>query len=128
MWRRGNKYGNKRTKIAGIEFSSRLEASVYGVLQLREKAAELVIEKLQDTLYLGPARFRYTPDFRCKETGGDVFWVEAKGFEDVTWRRNYRLWKIYGPGKLEIWKGSPPSLSEIVIPKQGICKTCGKEL
>ena len=53
------------------------------------------------------AEIIYKPDFKCcdKRTG-EVFYVEAKGFETPEWRIKRRLWMYYGPGRLEIYKGS----------------------
>jgi hypothetical protein len=131
MWNRGcKKYGNKKVERDGYSFSSKLEAGVYGLLKQRALAGQIEIQKLQDTIYLGVERFIYKPDFKCLDKqSGEVFWVEAKGFQTETWRRNYRIWKLRGPGKLEIWKGTAarPVLAEVLIPKNDVCSTCGRK-
>lgn len=120
MNRSGGKYGNERTETAGRSFSSKLEAAVYQMLRYRELAGELVIIQAQDHVYLSDAEIEYIPDFKCRDlkTGRD-FWVEAKGFEAPKWPIVKKLWKAYGEGDLEIWKGnhSRPFLHETLKPK-----------
>lgn len=114
------KYGNEKTQVDGRSFGSKLEASVYLVLKLREKAGELLILQAQDHVYLSDAEILYVPDFRCRDlTTLDDFWVEAKGFEAARWPTIKKLWKYYGPGRLEIWKGShgAPFLAETITPR-----------
>lgn len=115
------KMGNTRMTCAlGHSHRSKLEGAVCQMLQLREKAGELVIEQVEDHVYLTRARIGYVPDFRCRSVAtGEVFWVEAKGYENDRWPMKKKLWKHYGPGMLEIWKGthSRPVLSETVVPK-----------
>jgi hypothetical protein len=38
-------------------------------------------------------------------TSKEFVWAEAKGFETDPWKMK-KLWKHYGPGKLEIYKGN----------------------
>lgn len=117
--RNGNwtKYGNS-TRARG---ASLLEDAVEDLLRLRELAGELILEAKQDNVFLTQARLRYIPDFRCRDLStGEVFYVEAKGMETDIWKRNLRLWRAgYGPGRLEIWKGSykRPYLDETVTPQ-----------
>jgi len=131
-WKKKTKFGNIKTKLITkfglVSFSSRLEANTYLELEKREKLGYITNLKLQDRLYLGPERFQYTPDFKCLDLmTNEEFWVEAKGMECPTWRRNYRLWKNgKGPGRLEIYKGNPPKIVEVLIPKSDVCKLCGK--
>jgi hypothetical protein len=75
--------------------------------------------QLQDHIYLTRARILYIPDFKCRDKNtGEIFWVEAKGYENDRWPTKKKLYKFYGPGKLEIWKGSHarPYLDEVIIP------------
>lgn len=114
------KYGNTHTGADGHSFHSKLEASVYQILKLREKAGELEILQTQDHVYLSQARIGYVPDFRCRYlANGALFWVEAKGFETEKWPMIKKLWRFYGPGPLEIWKGTHmnPKLIETIVPK-----------
>lgn len=118
-WPRGSrkKFGNQRVQNDSYSFASKLESAVYTMLKARENAGEIEILQVQDHVYLTKARIHYIPDFKCldKETN-EVFWVEAKGYEGEKWPMKKKLWKFYGPGKLEVWKGTHlrPFLDEVV--------------
>ena len=124
MWRKRKKkgqqakIGNEITFLDGYHFSSKLEAAVYQMLKLRMKAKEIDSIQMQDHIYLTDAKIGYTPDFRCTTHDGEEFWVEAKGFANDRWAMKKKLWKFYGPGKLEIWGGTyrNPQLMEEIIP------------
>lgn len=113
---RANKFGAKKTN----GFASKLEHAVYLILKLRERAGEIELLMTQSRVQLSDAKIVYIPDFKCKliETG-EVFWVEAKGHETPEWKLKKRLWQVYGPGRLEIWKGTHvrPRFSENIVPK-----------
>lgn len=115
--RAGSKYGSKKTELDGRSFGSKLEASVYALLRERERAKEIEILQCQDHVYLTDARILYVADFKCRWVRSqEIFWVEAKGYETSDWRLKLRLWRHYGPGSLEIFKGSHlrPQLTETV--------------
>jgi hypothetical protein len=85
---------------------------------LRERAKELKLIQAEDTLYLTEARIEYIADFKCLDLKtNEFFWVEAKGFESPRWPIIQKLWRFYGPGPLEIWKGTHarPHLAERII-------------
>lgn len=114
-----NKFGNTKVQYDGFTFGSKLEASVYQYLKLREKAGELQIVQLQDHVHLMCPTL-YIPDFKCVDLKtGEFFWVEAKGFANDRWPAKKRGWKNSGPGRLEIWTGTHqrPTLSETITPK-----------
>ena len=119
--RKGNKYGNKRTKCSkGHNHRSQLEASVCALITLREKAGELKLIKTEQHLYLTEARIKYIADFTCGDVkSGEVFYIEAKGYASQRWPMIVKLWRKFGLGKLEIWKGTAarPKLAEIIVPK-----------
>lgn len=71
-------------------------------LHLRMKVGEIRSIELQDSVYLTDAKIRYVADFKCWSISGDIFWVEAKGYPTASWALKKRLWRYYGPGKLEI--------------------------
>lgn len=129
MWgKRTNKYGARKTKSGDRTYHSALEASVNGVLLLRERAGDIRILRRQDrVLLVVPSRyifgkfetFDYRPDFKCEDTKTkEEFWVEAKGLDLPVWRMKKKLWKMVGPGRLEIWQGSAakPFLAETIYP------------
>lgn len=122
---------NVETNLDGYRFDSKLEASVYQLLKLREKSGELKIKQHQKHIYLSEARVIYIPDFECVDVAsGAIFYVEAKGFESPRWPTVKKLWKFFGPGRLEIWKGTykNPKLVETIIPKteSDACMMCGR--
>lgn len=113
------KYRSKRVNYEGHSFASQLEAAVYNLLLLREKAGEVKEIQHQDHVYLTKARICYIPDFKFIDLKtNEESWAEAKGFETSDWKIKKKLWKFYGPGKLEIYKGSSKkiTLSEVIIP------------
>lgn len=99
---------------------SKLESSVCAMLHLRSKARELVVEACEDYVYLSKARILYVADFRCRMLlSNQLVWFEAKGIESDRWPTIKKLWKHYGPGELQIWKGTHlrPALAETIVPK-----------
>lgn len=113
-------YGAKRVEHAGRSFASKFEAAVFDLLWLREKAKEIRDLKCQVRVALTDAKIIYIPDFGFEyvATGLPGF-AEAKGFETDKWRIKLRLWRHYGPGPLEIYRGSHKRvrLDETVIPQ-----------
>lgn len=136
MWKRRvsygteKKYGNKKVEHAGHWFDSKLEAALFDLLSLRERAGEIsALSHQPGTVFLGPARVQFRPDFRYTDVKtGEVCYAEAKGFPNDRWPTKKKLWKAHGPGKLEIWMGSAArlKLTETIIPQSDVCKLCGK--
>lgn len=108
----------------GHSHRSKLESSVCQMIYLRERAGEIRLLQVEATVYLTLARYKYIPDFRCVDVKtNEVFFIEAKGYPDKRWPTTKKLWKFYGPGRLEIWSGSHirPTLDEEIIPIMSIC-------
>jgi hypothetical protein len=123
MFRSKNKYSISKVSEAdgSRTYDSALERALLQLLHLREKAGEIEDIKHQVTVYLTDARVMSRPDYSfvlCAT--GDTWYAEAKGFETALWRIKRRLWTVYGPGPLEIWKGTArePVLHEIITPKK----------
>lgn len=125
-FRRGShKFGAKKVEASsltdGRSFPSRLEANTYLMLKAMAQAGEIRIEQVQDKVFLTDAEIEYRPDFRCFDLAtSTTFYAEAKGIETSDWRIKLRLWRVYGPAPLRIYKagtGNQPKLHEIVIPK-----------
>jgi hypothetical protein len=115
-----SKLRNVRIKIDGYSFASKLEASVYGLLKLQAMAREIDIIQHQCKIYLSEAEIGYIPDFKCRDMRtGEVFFVEAKGFETADWKIKKKLWSKYGPAPLHVWSGTcyHPTLREIITPR-----------
>ena len=72
--------------------------------------------ELQPRVYLTKAKILYKPDFQ--EQGSHLYY-EFKGVETASWRLKRRLWKVYGPGYLLVYKmkGNKPYLFESIIPE-----------
>jgi hypothetical protein len=88
-------------------------------LKLRVLAREIEIIKHQFKVFLSEAEIVYIPDFKCRILRtGEVFFVEAKGFETADWKIKKKLWSKYGPAPLHVWSGTcyRPALQEILIP------------
>lgn len=113
-----NKYSNRVVSHAGYSFASKAESALFDIYYLQQKQGLISELKCQDVVYLTDARIMYKPDFTFIRDGIQ-WWGECKGFETDVWRIKRRLWKCYGPGKLEVWKGSWKRLSffETLVPK-----------
>lgn len=116
----GEKYGSKRTQCRRQHsHRSRLESAVCDMLAEDDPTFEL--EQVEDHVYLSEGRVLYVADFRLRnKKTGEVFWREAKGKETQRWPSIKRLWKAYGPGRLEIWKGTycAPRLEQTIVPRK----------
>ena len=113
---RSNKYNAKPSN----GFPSKLESAVYDILRIRENAKEIKDIRRQHAVKLTDAQIGYKVDFSYTDIkSGQTVWAEAKGFETEAWLLKKRLWRFYGPGNLEIYKGSHlrPVLSETIVPK-----------
>ncbi len=113
-----NKFNNVRT---GDGFPSKLEAAVYQILRLREKAGEIKDIRRQHSVDLG-CQITWMVDFSYldKKTKQRV-WVEAKGMETGEYRLKLKLWRWgQGPGRLEIWKGNyrGPTMTDVIVPRK----------
>lgn len=106
-----HKYGAKKVDLDGKKFASQLEASLYSLLYLREKVGELSQLRCQPNVFLTDAKIRMIPDFSAVEVKTkELVYFEAKGFETDIWRLKKKLWEFYGPGRLQIYKGSHKKL------------------
>lgn len=111
-----SKFRNVESLCAlGHSHASKLEGAVCAMLQLRQRAGEIEIIQIQDYVKLTLAEIVYIPDFKCMDLKNkSFFWAEAKGsFVSERWPTIKKLWKFYGPGKLEIWGGSYSRLNVI---------------
>ena len=90
-----HKYRAQVTWTDGIRFDSKAEAEFYQMVKGK-------IQELQPKVYLTRARILYKPDFLMN----DRTYIDVKGVETPVFRLKKRLWKLYGPGPLEIWARS----------------------
>jgi hypothetical protein len=106
------KYKSQKVRYDHHSFSSKLEAALYQWLKLREQNKEIEDIRCQETIYLTDARIIYKPDFSYLDmASSERRYAEAKGYETSDWRIKRRLWMYYGPGILEIYKGSHNNFS-----------------
>lgn len=126
MWKRKGKYGATKVKYDSKEFPSKLEASVYQQLQLREKAGEIKEIRMQHAVRF-PCGPSWKVDFSFVDVAtNETIFCEAKGLELETYRIKKRMYSgcpvIENAGTLEIWKGSyqHPKLTEVIKPQR--CK------
>lgn len=79
------KYGNKKTVVDGVTFSSKREAARYGVLKLLERNGEIGALELQPPYRLevnGTLVCKYVADFRYVDLRtGETVVEDAKGFK-----------------------------------------------
>ena len=114
------KYNNKNCYAeGGRSFDSKGERDCGGMLERLKDAGQLTEIKYQVQIHLTDAKILYKPDFEVTNSEGETYWVEYKGMETPTWRIKRRLWKAYGPGRLEVWKKNSRGLFlfETITPK-----------
>jgi len=96
---------NKYRAIRTNGFTSKGEHDCYQMLKLREKAGEITDIECQVTSEL-TAGITHKTDFKVWDrTIHEFVFIEFKGFEDHRWLLIKKLWKVYGPGRLQIYKG-----------------------
>jgi hypothetical protein len=113
-FKRPSKFGAVRCS----GFASKLEAAVHQVLILKANAGRISEIRLQDSVDL-TCGINWKVDFSYMDhASGLRIWVEAKGVESERFRICLKLWRIHGPGPLELWKGrwEDPRLARIIRP------------
>jgi predicted nuclease of restriction endonuclease-like RecB superfamily len=123
---RKSKLKNSRICTDGYWFASKLEAAVYLQLKRQVTLGEIEILKHQARIALTEASIIYVPDFVCRNLrSGHLFYVEAKGFATPDWKIKKKLWSVYGPAPLQIWRGTyaRPYLEEVITPQPELLKT-----
>jgi hypothetical protein len=111
-----NRFGSvaKKVVVAGEAFPSRLEADTWLLLK---RHYPLVVR--YPTVHLTEARISWKVDFGMGTAGGGVEFAESKGVETERYRMLKKLWTVYGPGTLRIFKadrrGNPVQV-EVIVP------------
>lgn len=116
-----HKYKAQRTNCGLHSHMSKGEAEMCGELQWMEKAGRLEILKVQPNVFLTEARIRVIPDWLIRRNDGSEVYLDFKGYEPQSWKRNRKLWMHYGPAPLEVWKkkGKGFFCSETIKGKEG---------
>ncbi len=118
------KYGNKTTVAPdGSRFPSVLECDTYLHLLLLEKAGEIRFLRKQVNVEMTAAKVLYIVDFLIYDLAkNEEVWVEAKGFETDVWRLKRRLWKHYGPGRLQVYRRGQRGAGYVVLAEEIVSK------
>ena len=124
--RKRSKYGNKEKCDPcsyGFSHRSKLELEVCNQIAWMERAGEVRMLGHEVRLVFPckecGEKVIYIPDFKVQNLKtGEIYFIEAKGFETDKWPKVKRAWKRAGPGRLEIYKGKyqSPQLAETIIP------------
>ncbi|RAL56497.1 hypothetical protein BLM37_03220 [Candidatus Gracilibacteria bacterium GN02-873] len=105
---KNSKYGAKSVEIEGIRFASQLEARFYMFfidhdIKILELQPRFLLEdsfEIYDWQSKKIRKYRkteYVADFRIETPDGDIFIIEAKGFETPEWKIKKKLFlKKYG--------------------------------
>ena len=75
-----SKYGAKAVVVDGFRFDSKMEASYYQQLKLRQAAGKVLMFLRQVPFHL-PGGTRYVCDFQEFHANGTVHFVDVKGME-----------------------------------------------
>ncbi len=124
MWKRrkpgqARQTGHKRTELAGQWFDSKAESEMYLILCKWLEDGEITAIDRQQTIKLTDANIGYRADFVITRPDGTKEAVEFKGLVTEVFALKKRLYKVYGPYKLLIYKkrGKQIYLDETIIPR-----------
>ncbi len=108
-----NKYKAIRCELDGFSFPSQGERDCYQMLKFMQQAGEISKIELQVKSPL-VAGISHRTDFRVfdKKLAESVY-IEFKGHEDQHWKDIKKLWHVFGPGILRIYKGQGMRISMI---------------
>jgi len=99
-----SKYNNKKCTAGAHKFDSLAERDYYLHLLKQKACGKIKHIELQPRVYLTEARILMKPDFLVTYPDGSTCYLEVKGFETAVYKLKLRLWKFYGPGKLDVIK------------------------
>lgn len=88
-------------------------------MALLEKGGEIRDIHVKPNVRLTEAKILMIPDFAAFHLKLDtIAYFEAKGFESDVWKLKKRLWTVYGPGPMFIYKGNykKVTLAEVIYP------------
>jgi hypothetical protein len=100
----------KKTRVDGINFPSKLEATLYCTLSMERKQGIYTLIELQVRVDppscshcgLAPAK-SVKVDFRTTDAFGNVMYHEAKGLLSDRWRDFVEWWRASGPAPLRVY-------------------------
>lgn len=96
------KHGNVITKVDGINFRSKKEASYYCELKLRIQAGEIIGFVIQPKFILQEGNdidraITYSADFLVIFPDNTCEVVDTKGYESEQWNRTYKMFRLKFP-------------------------------
>ena len=103
MTQKRSKYRSVRTDVDGINFHSKLEASYYSQLKLRQAAGDIRYFLRQVPIHL-PGNTRYVVDFMVCENDGSLRYIDTKGMETAAFKRSKKQVEALYPITIEIVK------------------------
>jgi hypothetical protein len=100
---RTSKYGNKPTKVDGIQFPSKKEASYYAELKIRQAAGEVSYFLMQVPVRL-PDGTKYIVDFQVffTDPARPVEYIDTKGKETPVFKMKKRGVEHFYPIKITV--------------------------
>jgi len=99
-----SKYRNKRTEYNGRTYASKVEAKRAWQLDRLVIFGKVLSWTPQPRFTLGCPENVYVADFLVEGADGTTWAEDVKGFETLAFKRNKRLWKVYGKHDLRILK------------------------
>ncbi len=118
----GHKFGAQRTVVDGQSFPSKLEASTWSHFKILEKGGLIKELTRKATVIFPGLDIKYQADMKYTvSVSGQTRWVEAKGKETDRWRIVKKLWKVHGPGVLEVYKAGRNGrivATEVILPRE----------
>lgn len=99
-----SKYNNKTAFAGDKKFQSIQERDYYMHLLKQQMCGKIKHIECQPKVYLSDARILMKPDFLVTYPDGSKIYVEVKGFETAVYKIKLRLWRHYGPGRLDVMK------------------------
>jgi len=91
-----------KQELDGYSFASGLERDTYLHLKLMKAAGEISAIRCQVTINI-TKYIRWRIDFECDDIEGNVFYVEAKGFETEDYKLKKKAYKEFGKFPLYVY-------------------------
>lgn len=110
-----SKLGNVRTEYGGETYDSKAEADRAAELDLLMMGGVVHHWTRQVSFALGCPENCYRADFVVYDDSGQCHVEDVKGHETAAWKKNKRLWRVYGEHPLSILKRKGTGWSREVV-------------
>jgi hypothetical protein len=131
-----NKYRAVKCEMDGIRFDSLGERECYTILKLLQGANKIKDLRVHVTTHLLP-RISHKTDFCFFDIQKQcLVWAEFKGMETERWRVIKKLWSLFGPGPLRVFKQIRHRISQVeeirpvptgLLGPERYCLRCGQK-